>query len=573
MQTTAISTGAAAAQRGLPLESDSVTVQRGDTLSAIAERYGVRLSQLIAANPQIRNPDRIDIGDRINLPGAERSYTVQPGDTLGAIASAHGSTAQALAAANLIDNPNRIFPGDVLRIPAATGAARTGSGALPPAANDAGTVAPTPARATGRAQVTPGQLPDTTGLTEAQRYELYAGYVNQFGSAGARQDLADGRRVALSLRVDTSTDANRGNGVYDDRIVLMWQGSDGTRHVREYRANTDPSGQYEPGGRYTRKPVGADYGGDARGDQGRLADGTYAYTRGTFLGATAMLSGADQVTQRDTNHDGRFNDGVTTARSDYGMHIHIGGANNTYSAGCFTLPPGGHARFFEAMGGQNTLRNVVVNTARLATSEPAAPAVSSAPPPAAPASRGLTEADWQRAAAALGVDVAAVQAVANVEAPGSGFLADGRPKILFEAHQFGRLTGDRYNRSHPDISSAEWNRSLYVGGAGEHARLARAQSLDENAALQAASWGRFQIMGFNHQAAGYANVQDFVAAMRHSEGKQLDAFVNFIQADPAMHRALRNHDWAAFASAYNGPGYAANSYDTKIAAEYARLTH
>jgi N-acetylmuramidase len=38
-----------------------------------------------------------------------------------------------------------------------------------------------------------------------------------------------------------------------------------------------------------------------------------------------------------------------------------------------------------------------------------------------------------------------------------------------------------------------------------------------------------------------------------------------------MHSALKKHDWAGFAQAYNGPGYAANNYDTKIAAEYNRL--
>ncbi|MCY7315094.1 MAG: N-acetylmuramidase family protein [Rubrivivax sp.] len=39
-----------------------------------------------------------------------------------------------------------------------------------------------------------------------------------------------------------------------------------------------------------------------------------------------------------------------------------------------------------------------------------------------------------------------------------------------------------------------------------------------------------------------------------------------------MHRALQRQDWASFARAYNGPGYAQNNYDTKIAAEYNRLS-
>ena len=46
---------------------------------------------------------------------------------------------------------------------------------------------------------------------------------------------------------------------------------------------------------------------------------------------------------------------------------------------------------------------------------------------------------------------------------------------------------------------------------------------------------------------------------------QPETFVRFIQADPRVLRALRGKDWAAFARIYNGPNYAANKYDTKLA--------
>jgi flagellum-specific peptidoglycan hydrolase FlgJ len=61
--------------------------------------------------------------------------------------------------------------------------------------------------------------------------------------------------------------------------------------------------------------------------------------------------------------------------------------------------------------------------------------------------------------------------------------------------------------------------------------------------------------------------------MKRSEGEQLKAFASFIESNPAMHRALQHHDWAAFARAYNGAGYAQNHYDTKIAAAYRRHAH
>ena len=48
----------------------------------------------------------------------------------------------------------------------------------------------------------------------------------------------------------------------------------------------------------------------------------------------------------------------------------------------------------------------------------------------------LTAADFARAAKNLNVEIAAIRAVAEVEAAGAGFLPDGRPAILYEAHMF-----------------------------------------------------------------------------------------------------------------------------------------
>lgn len=177
-----------------------------------------------------------------------------------------------------------------------------------------------------------------------------------------------------------------------------------------------------------------------------------------------------------------------------------------------------------------------------------------------------TEADFVRAALALGCDVAAIKAVCAVEAPGGGFLADGRPRILFERHIFSRRTGGRYDANYPDISNRQ--RGGYLGGAAEHDRLARASALSREDALQSASWGRFQLMGFNYLACGFDRLQAFINAMYRSEGDQLDAFVEFI-ASEGLADELRDRRWADFARRYNGPDYAANRYDTKMAAAYA----
>lgn len=181
----------------------------------------------------------------------------------------------------------------------------------------------------------------------------------------------------------------------------------------------------------------------------------------------------------------------------------------------------------------------------------------------------LQDADFARAAAAIGCAVAAVRAVCDVESRG-GFLADGRPKILFERHVFRRQTGGRFDAACPAISQRA--PGGYLGGAAEYDRLARALTCDRAAALKSASWGAFQIMGFNHEAAGFADVEAFVQAMVSGAGAQLDAFVRFITA-AGLDDELIRRDWPAFARGYNGADYARNHYDTRLAAAYTLHRH
>jgi hypothetical protein len=161
--------------------------------------------------------------------------------------------------------------------------------------------------------------------------------------------------------------------------------------------------------------------------------------------------------------------------------------------------------------------------------------------------------DFERAAAALGCEPEAIRAVADVEAPGGGFDPDGiAPKILFEAHWFSRLTARAFDATHPDISSPRYNPALYVGGPAEHKRLQKAVALNRDAALMSASWGRFQIMGFNWRIAGASSLQDFINRMYRSEGAHLDCFVNVIKA-MGLADELRDHRWQDFKKVYNGP--------------------
>lgn len=184
----------------------------------------------------------------------------------------------------------------------------------------------------------------------------------------------------------------------------------------------------------------------------------------------------------------------------------------------------------------------------------------------------ITEEAFAAAAALLGAPVAHVKAVCAVEAPAGGFDDKGQPRVLFEAHRFAKLTGGVYNQTDPDISSPVWDRTLYAKGpnadarnTGEHARLAKAVRLNRRAALMSASWGRFQILGENYGGCGFDNLQDFINAMYESEDAQLAAFVEFILSDKRKADALRDGNWTTFARLYNGPSYAENQYDTKLA--------
>lgn len=182
--------------------------------------------------------------------------------------------------------------------------------------------------------------------------------------------------------------------------------------------------------------------------------------------------------------------------------------------------------------------------------------------------QGLSEDDYQHAAQLLGCEVAAIKAVSDVESSGSGFFESGTPCILFEAHQFSKYSHHHFDESHPDISSRQWDRTLYIGGEREYERLQKAMELDRRAALKSTSFGRYQIMGFNYGAAGYNDVESFVRDMFLAERHHLIAFVHFIKSDSRLLNAIQSLDWPTFARCYNGPGYAENMYDLRLQAAY-----
>ena len=173
----------------------------------------------------------------------------------------------------------------------------------------------------------------------------------------------------------------------------------------------------------------------------------------------------------------------------------------------------------------------------------------------------LTLDQYREAATEFGLPLACVLAVAEVESRGAGFLPSGEPVILFERHVFSRLTKGKWDATNPGISNPK--PGGYGRVADQHARLQEAVKLDRKAALMSASWGKFQVMGFNHRQAGFSSVQAFVNAMYQGERQHLDAFLQFV-AESNLDMALANRDWARFARGYNGPGYHKNRYDEKL---------
>lgn len=190
----------------------------------------------------------------------------------------------------------------------------------------------------------------------------------------------------------------------------------------------------------------------------------------------------------------------------------------------------------------------------------------------------LSEADLERAATRLGVPLAALKAINTVESNGRGFLDDGRPVILYERHIAYRLMAeigadaDALARRYPNVINPA--RGGYAGGSSEWSRLATArQVVDPHFGIpeESCSWGQFQIMGFHWHDLGYESIDAFVAAMSTSEAAQLDAFCRFIEAEPALIKALKACKWADFARLYNGPDYKRNLYDIKLARLYDQL--
>lgn len=170
-----------------PQPGGSHHVRAGETLSAIADRYGTDVATLASLNG-IRNPDLIYAGQSLTLPqgAGDRSYSVEQGDTLGRIAREHGVSLNAMIAANpQLADPNRIFVGDRLTVPA----------------NDPGA---RPDRTEARTPTPPSTVTGVEGATRLENGTLSL----------TRQDVVDLKKTLQTEWVQSAGDA-QAHGIID----------------------------------------------------------------------------------------------------------------------------------------------------------------------------------------------------------------------------------------------------------------------------------------------------------------------------------------------------------------------
>lgn len=185
----------------------------------------------------------------------------------------------------------------------------------------------------------------------------------------------------------------------------------------------------------------------------------------------------------------------------------------------------------------------------------------------------------QSEAKRLGVEVAALRAILEKESKGSGFNADGTPKILYERHVMFRRLQANHNPSVAytamQTNSVLVNKSPYgVGGYGKYSeqpkKLERAAKIDRTSALESCSWGIAQIMGYHWKLCGFSSVQQFVNAMYKSEDSQFEVFVKFLEGSGIV-PYLKKLDWANVALRYNGKNYKQNNYDVDLKRYYLKF--
>jgi LysM repeat protein len=210
-----------------PVSGAVYTVKPNDTLWNIATKYGLFVNDLLAANPGV-DPQRLMTGQILTIPGgggeaaaatapAHATYTVRPDDTLWDIAANYGLSLNELLAANSGVDPRRLMAGQTLVIPGIT------QQALTAAANAPAVAAPAAAPASPAPAPEPAPLPTTQGLAPelAPWAQEMLNHINEKRVAGGLPTLSWSEQLASVAQGHAEDCARRNRGSH--------LGSDGTR--------------------------------------------------------------------------------------------------------------------------------------------------------------------------------------------------------------------------------------------------------------------------------------------------------------------------------------------------------
>lgn len=188
----------------------------------------------------------------------------------------------------------------------------------------------------------------------------------------------------------------------------------------------------------------------------------------------------------------------------------------------------------------------------------------------------ITDADLHAFAAENELTFGQVKALLKVEANGAGFF-QGRPLILPEPHRFSKATKRRFDKSHPSLSYPTWGSRPYPKSQdARYTQLLGMIKLDVDAGFGSASYGKPQIMGENHVAAGFETSWLFAESMAKDEPSQLRALGAFLRSTgllAKLRRCTTNPETCrAFCEGYNGTGYRKNNYHVKLAQAIAQYS-
>lgn len=185
----------------------------------------------------------------------------------------------------------------------------------------------------------------------------------------------------------------------------------------------------------------------------------------------------------------------------------------------------------------------------------------------------LTDEDYKKVADELGIEVATMKAVVEIEAGRThqGFVSPGKPLINFDLTMFRRFlrqAGISYSKYSGSTAFRPVNTRKYGSyGKAQWARLESGRTISRDVANKATFWGMFQIGGFNWKSCGCGTLDEFVERMSESELSQLELFAQFCK-NRGLVKYLQKKDWSSFAAHYNGPSYKKRGYHTRLRSAY-----